>query len=158
VQVWRGGFLDATPMWNDRGDGSSKPLATPIFFGISPNLYKGSKKTIDTIGTGYKPVSYVLDDADIPTFTYMIYGLEVIDKTYPEGGKMLRRDIAFKAENINFTIVENSQIEKISEGLFAINDKSYFIKINDGLDVKILDNKTLIAGPKNNKVSYSILY
>jgi Domain of Unknown Function (DUF1080)/PA14 domain len=158
VQVWRGGFLDATPMWNDRGDGSSKPLATPIFFGISPNLYKGSKKTIDTIGTGYKPVSYVLDDADIPTFTYMIYGLEVKDKTYPEGGKMLRRDIAFKAENINFTIVENSQIEKISEGLFAINDKSYFLKINDGLDVKILDNKTLIAGPKNNKVSYSILY
>jgi Domain of Unknown Function (DUF1080) len=158
VHVWRGGFLDATPMWNDRGDGSSKPLATPIFFGIMPNLNKGVKTTTDTIGTGYKPVSYVLDEHDIPTFTYMIYGLEVKDKTYPENGKMLKRDVSFKGENINFTISEGSQIEKVSESLYAINDKSYFIKINEGVDVKILDSKTLIASPKNNKVSYSILF
>jgi Domain of Unknown Function (DUF1080)/PA14 domain len=158
VHVWRGGFLDATPMWNDRGDGSAKPLATPVFFGIQPRLFKESKIALDTAGTGYKPVSYVLDEQDIPTFNYIIYGLEVKDKTYPEGGKMLRRDVSFKGENLNFNIANGNQIEKISESLYAINDKSYFIKINEGLDVKIIDNKTLIARPKNDKVSYSILY
>jgi Domain of Unknown Function (DUF1080)/PA14 domain len=158
VQVWRGGFLDATPMWNDRGDGSSKPLSAPISFGIQPDLFKENKIALDTIGTGYKPVSYVLDEQDIPLFTYIIYGLEVKDKTYPEGGKMLRRDVTFNGENINFNISEGKLIEKISETLYAVNDKSYFIKINEGVDVKILDNKTLIASPKNKKISYSILF
>jgi hypothetical protein len=31
-QIWKGGFLNTTPMWNDRGDGSSKPMgSTPRF-------------------------------------------------------------------------------------------------------------------------------
>jgi hypothetical protein len=33
VQVWRGGFLDATPMWHERGDGSSRPTGSKQLFG-----------------------------------------------------------------------------------------------------------------------------
>jgi hypothetical protein len=31
VQIWRGDFLDATPMWNNRGNGVSKPLGAVIY-------------------------------------------------------------------------------------------------------------------------------
>jgi hypothetical protein len=33
VQIWRGGFLDATPMWHDRGDGSSRPAGSVQYLG-----------------------------------------------------------------------------------------------------------------------------
>ena len=38
VQVWRGDFLDATPMWHDRGDGSSRPLGAVHHFTTQPAL------------------------------------------------------------------------------------------------------------------------
>ncbi len=34
VQVWRGDFLDATPMWHSRGDGSSRPVGSVQQFGL----------------------------------------------------------------------------------------------------------------------------
>src|SRR5205085_8880292 len=33
VQLWRGGFLDATPMWHSRGDGSSRAVGMVHKFG-----------------------------------------------------------------------------------------------------------------------------
>ncbi len=158
VQVWRGGFLDATPMWDNRGDGSSKPLDNPIVMGIEPTFFKDKTGLSDTVGTGYKPLGYVLDDADMPTFSYLIFGTRISDKTYPEKGHMLRRDIVCPATDILCKIANGKSIEKLSETLFAVNNKAYLIRINEGTDVRIIDNKTLVASPKNTKISYSILY
>src|SRR5690606_26853971 len=33
VQAWRRDFLDATPMWHNRGNGTSRALGAPIYFG-----------------------------------------------------------------------------------------------------------------------------
>ncbi len=38
VQVWRGMFLDATPMWENRGDGSSRPMGVVSYLGGKPQL------------------------------------------------------------------------------------------------------------------------
>ena len=35
VQLWRGEFLDATPMWHDRGDGSWTAAEIEIVTGFS---------------------------------------------------------------------------------------------------------------------------
>ena len=157
VQVWRGGFLDATPMWDNRGDGSSKPLDVPVFLGIEPTFFKDKLGLKDTIGTAYKPSGYTLDDADIPTFKYAMFGGSFTDKIYPEEGHMLRRDIQSTDANVTCKLANAKSIERLSDTLFAINDKAYFIRINIAQDVKILDNK-LVASPKNGQISYSILY
>jgi Domain of Unknown Function (DUF1080) len=36
--VWRGDFVDATPMWHDRGDGSFKPLGAAQFLYMNQSL------------------------------------------------------------------------------------------------------------------------
>jgi hypothetical protein len=65
VQIWRGGFLDATPMWHERGDGSSKPAGSVQYFGKpAPGIAKlataDAAWPADTNGTAYKPKGYTL--------------------------------------------------------------------------------------------------
>ncbi len=62
LQVWRGEFLDATPMWHDRGDGSSRPRGSVTLLGDDMLLGKTngqSKWVADTTGSGYRPKGYV---------------------------------------------------------------------------------------------------
>ncbi len=157
IQVWRGGFLDATPMWNDRGDGSSRPLDTPVFLGIEPTFFKGQLGQKDTLGTSYKPLGYSLDEFDLPTFKYSIFGNTITDKTFPDDGHSLRRDISCPSAELLCKIAKG-KVEKLSDTLYAINNKSYYIQINSAQNVKIIDNTTLVASPKNAQISYSILY
>ena len=85
VQVWRGDFLDATPMWHDRGDGSSRPMGMVQRMG-TPVLFLGKLATpetawiTDTTGTDFRPKGYSLDPDDLPTFRYQSYGASVDDK------------------------------------------------------------------------------
>ncbi len=85
VQVWRGDFLDATPMWHDRGDGSSRPtgmvqhMGTPVLF-LSKLVSPEAVWIADTTGSGFRPKGYVLDPSDLPTFRYQSYGAMVDDK------------------------------------------------------------------------------
>jgi hypothetical protein len=39
VQVWRGGFLDATPMWDNRGNGVSRPMGLWYFWVILKKIF-----------------------------------------------------------------------------------------------------------------------
>ncbi|MEY4030578.1 MAG: hypothetical protein RJA90_1841, partial [Bacteroidota bacterium] len=44
VQIWKGNFLNTTPMWDDRGDGSSRPLGAVLT--LSPYAFFTSKSTV----------------------------------------------------------------------------------------------------------------
>ncbi|RYZ48014.1 MAG: DUF1080 domain-containing protein, partial [Sphingobacteriales bacterium] len=73
IQAWHGGFLDATPMWHERGDGSSRPAGSVEFLGkpapgISTLATADAAWATDTTGTGYKPKGYVLDAEGRPAF------------------------------------------------------------------------------------------
>ena len=84
AQVWRGDFLDASPMWIDRGDGSSKPLGAITLLG-NPTLAINKLANTnlawnpDTTNTNFKTKGYVLDEQDLPSFKYSIYGTSVTD-------------------------------------------------------------------------------
>ncbi len=162
VQVWKGLFLDASPMWNNRGDGSSKPLGNPTL--LNHDLVLGlnslSSWPKDTLGTGYKPLGYFLDENDSPIFKYQIFGTTIQDKIKVMDGKMLTREIRLgeKSNNLIARVAEGETIEKITEGLYAIDNKSYFIKISTGTNARIKEGKELIVDPSENKIIYSILY
>lgn len=169
VQVWRGGFLDATPMWHDRGDGSSRPAGAVQRFGKPMlNIAKlSSPQTAwitDTTGTNYKINGYELDDLDRPTFLYSTYGKQIKDAVVViDNGKGINRTIviANNSDNLYVRLAEAAVIEELN-GSYLIDDKSYYLRVDDAQGAKpiIRDSngrKELIV-PIRSKLSYSILF
>ncbi len=169
VQVWRGGFLDATPMWYERGDGSSTPLGTIKFFGhpsFTLGLIASEQEAwiTDSSGAAYRPKGYVLDENDRPVFRYSIYGARVNDAigVLPNGHGLQREITVVNAPaNLYLRLAKASMIESLGNGVYLIDDKSYYLRIdNTNATPVVRDNngaKELII-PIQNKLSYSIIF
>lgn len=170
VQLWRGEFLDATPMWHERGDGSSRPRGSKQLLGQPAlTLARLSSATAawktDTTGTGFRPRGYVLDENDRPVFHYLIYGLTVDDATHVlENRQGIIREITVTDPpgDLSARLATSKTIEDLGNGLYLLDDKSYYIKIEDsgGGNVVVRDangNKELLVSVKS-KLKYSILF
>ncbi|HMP31261.1 MAG TPA: DUF1080 domain-containing protein, partial [Saprospiraceae bacterium] len=88
--IWRGKFVDATPMWNDRGDGSFRPLGDAIYLDNTPQLdvlasesapFATSFSEDQFRSRGYR----INDFTKTPIFTYTIKGMEIEDQSYADG-------------------------------------------------------------------------
>ncbi len=169
VQIWRGDFLDATPMWHDRGDGSSRPRGAVQRFGkpvlnIAKLATSQTPWVKDTAGTGYKIQGYEMDDQDRPTFMYSMYGKQIKDGiTVTENGKGITRTLTIDnaSNDLYVRIAEAATIDELN-GMYLVDDKSYYLKIEDAEGAKpIIRNvngrKELIV-PIHSKLSYSILF
>lgn len=167
LQVWRGEFLDATPMWHDRGDGSSRPRGSVTLLGNDMLLGKINGQSgwvADTTGSGYRPKGYSLDDTDAPTFNYMAFGSAVSDRLSVVNNQYFEREIkvANPAKDLMAKLAEGTSIEKVSDGLYAVNNKSYFIQITDKSakpEIRTANgNQELIVPVKNGDLKYAILF
>ncbi|MEJ7768360.1 MAG: family 16 glycoside hydrolase [Chitinophagaceae bacterium] len=170
IQVWRGNFLDATPMWHDRGDGSARPLGVVQRFGnpllTLQKLDSGEAAWItDTTGTSFVPKGYKVNKADAPTFLYQVYGLQVEDAaTVIDNGQGIRRQltVANGAANIYARLAGAGSIVEIKSGMYLVDEKAYYIRIDDAGGAKPIirdqnGQKELII-PVQNKLTYSILF
>ncbi|MDB5013908.1 MAG: hypothetical protein JWQ25_2110 [Daejeonella sp.] len=169
VQVWRGGFLDATPMWHDRGDGSSRPAGAVQRFGkpvlqIAKLSSPQTNWITDTTGTNFKINGYELDDSDRPGFLYSIYGKQIKDAVVvTENGKGISRTITINqpSDNLYVRLAEAATIEELN-GSYIVDDKSYYLRVDDAEGAKpvirdLSGRKELIV-PIRSKLSYSILF
>jgi hypothetical protein len=169
AQVWRGGFLDATPMWHERGDGSSKPAGSVVYLGKpAPSIAKlvsaDAAWPADTNGTGYKPKGYILDASDRPAFRYIIYGTTVNDAgTVINNGQGIRREVTIQnaAPGLLFRVVVANKIETLKGGLYLIDDK-YYIRLDDAGEEKPQVRSTSglqeLIVPIQKKLTYSIIF
>lgn len=169
VQVWRGQFLDATPMWHDRGDGSSRPLGMVQRMG-SPMLFLaklGSTQTnwpTDTTGSAYRPKGYVLDNEDRPTFRYQSYGSSVDDKIRVlKEGQGVQREVTVTspASDLYARLIGGTTIRPLENGLYLVDGRAY-VRIDDlgGAKPVLRDTsggQELIV-PVKGKLIYSILF
>ncbi len=169
VEIWRGGFLDATPMWHDRGDGSSRPAGSVQYLGKPvPAIEKLSDANaawaLDTVGTGYRPKGYVLNADDVPAFKYNIYGTSVTDaSSVMDKGQGIHREVTLaNAVDGLFYHLASGNIEALGNGLYAIDDKSYYIRIDDAAGVKAVvrdaGGKQELIIPIQKKLTYSIIF
>ena len=169
-QVWRGDFLDASPMWVDRGDGSSRPLGAIQYTG-APSLSINKLENIttpwtsDTTATGFTPKGYIIDDMDRPSFKYNIYGNSVTDITKVlENRQGIQRTIVLKntGEKLYVRIATAADIEEISSGFYLLDDHSYYIKLDDTGNASAIireqNGKKELLIPIQNKITYSILF
>jgi len=138
-QVWRGGFLDATPMWNNRGNGTSRVLGSPVHFGV-PSLTVAKLATTgepwpsDTAGTGYKPNGYVMDDLDLPTFRYGIYGRQVADAIRPlaDGSGFTRTlTVTDGTDGLYVRLAAAPTIADQGKGVFLIGDNAWYLRVEE---------------------------
>jgi hypothetical protein len=167
VQIWKGGFLNAAPMWDDRGDGSSKPMGARLILGNQPSLVtEGSKNTLtDTIlpDANYKTLGYEIDDAGLPTFHYQIYGAEVTDVSRnTEGGKFLTRTITNdnKKAGVAVRLAISKDITPLADNTYIIDGKTYYLKLLNGAKATIekVGNTSILTTPLTDKVQYAVMW
>jgi hypothetical protein len=170
VQVWRGDFLDATPMWYGRGDGSSRPVGAVQYFGKPifavaklPDLQ--TNWPMDTTGRNFRPKGYVLDSHGQPQFCYFTYGVKVTDvTTVLPNGQGINREIRLEeaSDNLYFRLAEGNSMEKISKKLYLVDNKSYYIRLEDTNGakpvVRNVDGRKELIVPIRKNLSYTILF
>lgn len=169
VQIWRGGFLDATPMWHERGDGSSRPAGSVQYFGKpAPGLAKlttaDAAWPADTNGTSYKPKGYILDADGRPTFKYWLYGAMVTDASLViPGGQGLHREVNVSAPvaGLQMRLAQGSKIEMLKNGFYTVDDQ-YYIKLDEGGDdkpvIRTSGGMQELVIPIKQKLTYSIIF
>lgn len=167
VQAWRGYFLDATPMWHDRGDGSSKPMGAIKIFG-NASFALNTLSTIseawatDSAGTGYRPKGYALDAADRPVFRYLMYGATIKDAIrVMDDGHGFQREITVEnaPANMYLRLANASIIEKMDNGVYMIDDKTYFLKLdNNKAFIRDSNGSKELLVPIENKLTYAIIF
>jgi Domain of Unknown Function (DUF1080) len=162
-QIWRGNFLNATPMWNDRGDGHADPVGSVITLGSMPPVVQSLE--VDTLPSNadFRTLGYKIDANGLPGFMYKIYGLSVEDRIeVEENGKWLSRELQFSGTPttpVQFKVVSGKNIVQQSSGLWSINDKEYYIKSGAALELKTTAAgiQTLVA-PAKGTLQYSIIW
>ncbi|AHM63458.1 hypothetical protein D770_26075 [Flammeovirgaceae bacterium 311] len=170
VQVWRGGFLDATPMWHDRGDGSSRPtgavqqLAAPVL-SLARLSSPQANWVSDTTGSGFRSRGYVLDANGFPTFHYLAWGTAVQDIIRPlDKGQGLRRELQLQnaADGLYVKIAEGAAIESAEKGRFLVDGKSYYLQLDDAggakPQVRSSAGRQELLVPVRNRLVYSIIF
>jgi hypothetical protein len=133
VQVWKGDFLDTSPMWDNRGDGSSKPRGLVLTLNeTAPLIPKTSQNTSSSI----KSKGYVLDKEELPIFKYTFNTAVITDKIRITESKYLTRTISAanyaNTQELSFEIAKAKSIVKVSENNFLI-DEAYFIIVENAV-------------------------
>lgn len=139
INMWRGGFVDVTEMWEGRGEKQlEEPLGAVLELSGLPAVVSLQRQndswpdSIDMENKSYTNYGYKLQKNGLPVFFYTINGVEVEDYTYPvKEEKGLAREISFNFEqadqNIFCLIASGSLIEKLPDGSYAIDDQKYYV-------------------------------
>ena len=167
--VWRGDFVDATPMWHDRGDGSFRPTGAPQFTYLAQSLAFLANSSTDAFpapGTdaAFRSRGYRIDETTgRPVFVYQYQGLEVEEQVTPEMERVIQRIITIKnregKSGLFVKLAEGKRIDKMPDGSFAIDDRQYYIKTNLNPVVREVNGmRELIAPVEANQVQYTIIW
>ncbi len=169
VQVWRGDFLDTTPMWHKRGDGSSRPRGAVQYLG-KPTLMVASLASPkaawpeDTARSNFRPRGYTLDKSGAPTFRYEAFGTTVSDTLRVlEQGHGFQRSLSVKnsADSLYVRLATGSITEQ-KAGLYTVDDQSYYLRIDDADGatpmVRMAGDTQELLVPVRNKLTYSLLF
>lgn len=174
VCVWHGAFVDATPMWHDRGDGSFRPRgAAQYLFNNQPLAFLASQNdpfpviTNDALvkNDGHRGKGFELDEAtNRPVFKYSYEGLDVEDKIYPDDqNRVITHEVNVKNRGtktgLYYKLGEGSDITKLADGSYAVDNKQYYIKVTGGQPVvRDVNGKKELIVAVDTTVKYSIIW
>ena len=159
VQGWHGEFMDATPMWNERGDGSARPRgAVTMIDGdrllIGPNTWKS-----DTTGSGFRPRGYTMKTPYSPVFMYDVYGGTVHDKIDVTPGSLNRTlSLSGFSGDLSIALATGVAIAEVEKGLYNV-DGRFFIQTDLAVNVRdIPGGGQALVSPLSNSINYKIIF
>ncbi len=166
IQAWRGGYFDATPMWENRGDGHADPLGAPVVLGTAPQIGPAEGAWPDTLSpaAGYRLTGYQVDGEGLPTFQYKMYGTEVQDKIVPaDGGKTLRRTLTVNGTSttpLRFCVARGKKIEQMSPDTWAVDDKQYYVQLpaKSAPQIRTVGTMQELVVPLGTGVEYTVVW
>ncbi|NKI26385.1 DUF1080 domain-containing protein [Arenibacter sp. 6A1] len=169
VGVWRGNFVNATPMWHSRGDGSFNPDGAVQWTFLNQPLAQLEDLNVAFPATGttpdFKPEGYTMDTTDgLPIFKHTYKGAAITNKIYPNNNNThLIHEI-----NVSGTVdanwyykIASGKAEKQADGSFTINDKEYYINILSGQQpiVREINGETeLLVLADGSTIKYEIIW
>lgn len=167
--VWRGDFVNATPMWHDRGDGSFIPQgAVQYLFLNQPMAFLSSDKDAFPVSAEENKLTtkgYTIEEGTgRPVFRYIYEGLEVEDRVFPgEDNKTMHHELKIKNRGIRpglyYKLAEGTTIEQTSDGSFLINDKQFYLKTSSPVIIRESGAvKELIVKVDGDTVRYSLIW
>ncbi len=175
LQVWKGDFADVTEMWYERGEpqllkplGASVLLApqTALMVMNDPNM-AWPDSVSDTI-LQYKGMT--LDKQGMPTTEYTLGGATVTDaiRVGGSGSSSLTRTLTLKGSAngpVVCRLAAGTKIEELSPGLYAVNDRSYYIRLNPAETsdrpkpvLSTINGKQELRLPVKSGVTYEIVF
>jgi len=172
VCVWHGAFVDATPMWHDRGDGSFRPRgAAQYLFNNQPLAFLPSQSDPFPViqredlvkETEHRGKGYELDAGHRPIFKYTYQGLDVEDKIYPDDqNRAITHEVNIKNRGtktgLYYKLGEGSAIAQMPDGSYAV-DQQYYIKVAGGQPViRQVNGKQELIVAVDNAVKYSVIW
>lgn len=177
LQVWKGDFANVTEMWYERGE---PQLLTPMgatvrLPGQTALMVLTSETTAwpDSVGENvlrYKGLA--VDKQGAPTITYELAGLTVTDAVNtgldgPQTDALVRTlSLTGSPDGTPYCrVAAGSLVEEIGKGLYAVDDRSYYVRFDPKAKVKLRQSKgkqelLLPVVMKNGagSVQYSIVF
>lgn len=172
LQVWDGGFFDASEMWYGRGE---KQLGAAAGFIISLHGDSELAQLTDAdatwpnaqISNDYRQLGYEFGVDGYPIFSYQIAGSMVTNTLIPlANSRGLHRKITIgKSKDLWLKLADGESIEKLADGSFLINNESYFIDFTDKENLKPIirqnggrDELIVKIGLEEQQIDYSIIW
>jgi hypothetical protein len=167
--VWRGSFVDATPMWHERGDGSFRPRGAVQFLFVNQPMafltsaseaFPETGKENEFRSKGYR----IEESTGRPVFKYLYQGMEVEDKVFPEDqNRIIKHEITIKNRGtktgLYYKLAEGSAITAMPDGSYAIDDKQYYIKPVTAATIREANGKKeLVSTVDGSTISYFIIW
>lgn len=144
LMAWKGDFADVTQMWFERGEPQILRSAGATIYpaprtGLAP-LANANAAWPDSVGTDvlqYKGL--MLDKDGNPTTEYTLAGATVRDQLRPSANALSRTmTVNGNASSpLYCRLAASKTIESVGKGLYAIDDHSYFIRVDPKAPVSV---------------------
>ena len=171
VCVWRGEFLNATPMWYRRGDGSFRPRGAVQYLFASPSVAgladtkAAFPSTINEEGD-WQGQGYRIDETTgLPIFLYQHEGKVLEDAIMPDAeGNLLTRTLTFAdgapASDVYLKLAGGDTITRMPGGTYSV-DQQFYIRVPNEQSVTIRtvgQQQELVVPLSASAFTYSIIW
>ncbi|MEM0994503.1 MAG: family 16 glycoside hydrolase [Bacteroidota bacterium] len=169
VQIWRGNFLNMTPMWYNRGNGVS--VARGVLVPLTPNAQIMQRQADGSMAQSfaesqYQYRSYTVDEDNRPTFHYRAYGVEVADQLIPSADrKSIQRKLNLQSkaatDDLVFCIAEGKKLAKIDQEYYLVDDQYYIKTTADAKIEKHANDRSALVVPikgEQKELAYTIVW
>ena len=154
VHLWRGEFLNTTPMWHSRGDGSSEPRGSICYLdGTAPPVQPmTSQWKADTTGLQFRIKGYRTMKGEAMTFLYSIGNYQIEDLVQPmSSGKGISRTLTSGSGSpLYVRLGHGEKINEVDKGLFRVLGRgTYYVRIDSSAEAEVRRLRRVTGGRKS---------